>query len=105
MWRDANNDGIYDSGESLIGSYTLAGGSLIPLYDSITSGGLPLVGSNTVYVGLAWCAGTQSVVGNTISCDGAGMNNYSQSDKVTADLIFRAEQARNQAGFICPITP
>jgi predicted ribosomally synthesized peptide with SipW-like signal peptide len=103
MWRDTNNDGIYDSGESSLGSYTLEVNSIIPLYDSQTLGGLPLVGSNTVYVGLAWCAGTQSVVGNTISCDGAGMNNYSQSDKVTADLIFRAEQARNQDTFICPM--
>jgi len=101
MWRDADFDGVYDAGESLIGSYALKVDSIIPLYDSVTLGGSPLVGDTDTYVGLAWCAGTQTVVGNTIFCDGSVMDNYSQSDKVTADLILRSEQSRNQDGFTC----
>lgn len=102
MWRDTNNDGIYDVGESSLGSYTLEGNSIIPLYDSETLGGLPLIGSNTVSVGLAWCAGNlTATAGLPFGCDGSSMDNYSQSDKVTADLIFRAEQARNQDDFTC----
>jgi len=102
MWRDADGNGVYDAGESSLGSYTLTEGSIIPLYDSETLGGLPLVGSNTVYVGLAWCAGNlTATAGSPFVCDGSVMDNYSQSDKVTADLILRAEQFRNQNDFTC----
>ena len=101
MWRDVDGDGIYDGGESSLGSYALAENSIIPLYDSGTGTGV-LVGSNTVYVGLAWCAGTLTPVqGSAFLCDGSSMDNSSQSDKVTADLILRAEQSRNQDDFTC----
>jgi len=101
MWRDTNNNGVYDSGENPLGSYTLAGDSIIPLYDFGTGTGV-LVGSNTVYVGLAWCAGNlTATAGSPFGCDGSVMDNYSQSDKVTADLVLRAEQSRNQDDFTC----
>jgi len=100
MWRD-DGDGEYDSGESSIGTYTLLGDSIIPLYDSGTGTGV-LVGSNTAYIGLAWCAGNLTVTADSpFVCDGSVMDNYSQSDKVTADLILRAEQSRNQNDFTC----
>lgn len=35
------------------------------------------------------------------NCDGSGVGNESQSDKLTADIGFRAEQARNNDGFVC----
>ncbi|MCX6737609.1 MAG: SipW-dependent-type signal peptide-containing protein [Candidatus Parcubacteria bacterium] len=101
MWRDTNGDGVYDSGEGSLGSYTLANGSMIPLYDSLTLAGAKLPGNTKVYIGLAWCAGTQTINGNTITCDGSSMDNSSQSDKVTADLLLRAEQFRNQPKFTC----
>jgi len=101
MWRDTDGDGEYDSGEFSIGSYDLAGDSIIPLYDSGTVTGA-LIGSNTEYIGLAWCAGNLTATEDSpFVCDGSVMDNYSQSDKVTADLILRAEQFRNQPDFTC----
>jgi predicted ribosomally synthesized peptide with SipW-like signal peptide len=105
MWRDLDNDGEYDAGESSLGSYTLAGDFIIPLYDSTSAGGtLPLDGDTDAYVGLAWCAGNLTATeGLPFECDGSSMDNYSQSDTVTADLIFRAEQFRNQPDFTCVV--
>lgn len=101
MWRDTNGDGVYDSGEGSLGSYTLANESMIPLYDSVTPEG-QLIGDTKVYIGLAWCAGTLTPVeGSAFLCDGSSMDNSSQSDKVTADLLLRAEQFRNQPDFSC----
>jgi len=101
IWEDTNGDGVYDSGESSIGSYTLAGDSIIPLYDSGTGTGA-LIGSNTVYVGLAWCAGDLvAVAGEPFDCNGTAMSNDSQSDSSSANLILYAEQWRNNPDFTC----
>ncbi len=64
--------------------------------------GSPLQPGITNYVGIAWCAGTLDVsTPGTILCNGASMDNQSQTDSVTADVIFHVEQARNNSAFRC----
>jgi predicted ribosomally synthesized peptide with SipW-like signal peptide len=93
-WNDSDNDGLYEGEAQLLAPNTpIADLDLLNL--SLTGGG------PTAYVGLAWCAGTQSVVGNTISCNGATMGDIAQSDSFTADLTAYAVQQRNNLGFTC----
>jgi len=104
-WADDGNN-IWDSGEQLLftnqsgPASDVLGGKSYTLADSISG---PLVGGQTSYIGLAWCAGTQTVdtVNHTISCDGAGMGNDTQTDSFKADIAFRVEQARNNPNFTC----
>ena len=93
-WNDSDNDGVYEGETQLLPPNTpLVDIELLQL--SLTGGG------PTVYVGLAWCAGTQSVVGNTISCNGAPMGDIAQTDSFTASLTAYAEQQRNNPDFDC----
>ncbi len=64
--------------------------------------GNPLPGGATSYIGLGWCAGTLVVSGpGSWSCNGATMDNKSQTDSAVATIQFRAEQARNNPNFRC----
>ena len=94
-WNDANNNGIYELGEAqlLPPNTPVVDTELLQL--SLTGGG------PAQYIGLAWCAGTQSVVGNAISCDGSAMGNVAQTDSFTADVTAYAEQQRNNPDFDC----
>jgi predicted ribosomally synthesized peptide with SipW-like signal peptide len=65
------------------------------------NGGVPMTPLVTNYIGLAWCAGTQTVGDTTITCDGSTMGNEAQTDQMTADITFRVEQARNNPNFRC----
>lgn len=71
----------------------------LALADSLN--GSPLPGGTTSYIGLAWCAGTITVNGNSLDCDGSTMGNIAQTDSMTADLTFRVEQSRNNPNFVC----
>lgn len=62
------------------------------------SGDTPISGGVTHYVGLAWCAGTFNP---DMSCNGEAMGNIAQTDSMTADISFRAEQSRNNPNFTC----
>lgn len=107
-WAD-DGDNIWEVAEPLLFSNQsgpasdVLGGKTYALADITTPGGLPLPGGTTSYIGLAWCAGTQVVnVGlNTITCDGAGMGNDTQTDSLEASVAFRVVQARNNANFTC----
>lgn len=91
-WADDGN-GVYENGENtLVNPDT-------PINTELVS--LPLVGNTTGYVGMAWCAGTQSVVGTTISCSGVGNQNVAQTDSSTLDVTAYAVQQRNNQGFNC----
>lgn len=78
-------------------------GKVYRLADS--TNGQKLVGLQTNYVGLRWCAGTMSISGGVISCDGSSMGNNTQTDSVTADLSFYVEQVRNNSTFNCANVP
>jgi len=81
----------------------------------------PLEGDVTYYIGKAWCFGNmeldpvdQDGLGKTdpvtngpiqrgpgITCDGAPLDNSTQTDKLTADVVFTALQERHNPGFKC----
>ena len=66
--------------------------------------GPALAGGSTSYIGLGWCAGTLVVSGpGSWSCNGASMDNQSQTDSVTASVSFYVEQERNNPNFRCVI--
>ncbi|MHA1355439.1 MAG: TasA family protein [Candidatus Heimdallarchaeota archaeon] len=94
-WEDKNYNGVYEpSTEGLL----LVENT--PFATGIVS--IPLIESNTKYIGIAWCAGTQSVDGaGVISCDGASMGDIAQTDIMTASITAYAEQQRNNSGFDC----
>ncbi len=101
-WAD-DGDNIYEEGEDNFGA-PVSAASLVnqtwALADSTTSDG-PIQGDVTQYIGVYWCAGEISVVGNDLSCDGEAMGNEAQTDSWTADLQFYIEQSRNNADFRC----
>jgi predicted ribosomally synthesized peptide with SipW-like signal peptide len=85
-----------------------------------------LTGGQTYYIGKAWCFGqfqlnpvAQDGLGYTgtqgnpqgtngpdirnsgLVCDGSPVNNITQTDSMTADITFYAEQSRNNESFTC----
>jgi len=93
VWEDntpQNNQ--YDAGETILYEGSLK--------DIKTMDRLPLTATTTAYIGLAWCAGTQTVDG-VISCSGAGNQNIAQTDSFMASLTAYAEQQRNNENFSC----
>lgn len=93
-----------------------------------TGVGGPVPGNETLYIGKAWCFGdmdtdpiTQDGVGDSMSpagdnddndvagepedggimCDGSLLGNESQTDSLTADIVFEAVQARHNDEFQC----
>lgn len=95
-WAD-NGDGIYQSSEATLIPANTSLPTMATMMTALTLTG----GGPTKYVGLAWCGGTQSVVGTTISCDGSGMSNIAQTDSTTLDFTAYAVQQRNNSGFTC----
>ncbi|TSC85844.1 MAG: hypothetical protein G01um10148_752 [Parcubacteria group bacterium Gr01-1014_8] len=78
------------------------------------SAGVP--GGSTNYIGKAWCfgamtpdalvqdgvnTGNPTTLGTGWNCDGTGVDNAAQTDRVIGDLEFYAEQSRNNADFQC----
>lgn len=85
----------------------------------------PLSGNTTKYIGKGWCFGAITVSpivqdnqgpvgtpgqegsngpdfrGAGFSCNGANLNNSTQTDSLTADVSFEAVQSRNNPGFLC----
>ncbi len=74
-------------------SYTLAAPNV--------NGGVPMAPNQTNYIGLQWCAGTQTVGANSITCDGSTLGNIVQTDSMKANIAFRVEQSRNNESFTC----
>ena len=97
------------------------------VWSGLANDPIPL-GGKTWYIGKAWCFGNITTAplpqdghgnvwspagnndGNQTSgeptdggykCDGSGVNNAAQTDMLTADISFRAEQARHNDGFVC----
>ena len=110
-WRDnattsgaVPGDNIWQAGETVLFNQTnlavLSATTTLTLADGGT--GNPLPGGATSYVGLGWCAGTLTIgAPGSWSCNGATMDNKSQTDSAVATIQFRAEQARNNPNFRC----
>lgn len=85
VWRDDNGDNIWQDNEKvLLEGYPVNG--VLSIYDA--SNGPALPGGSTAYLGVSW-----SLPGAT--------GNEVQTDSLTADISFRAEQARNNPNFRC----
>lgn len=100
-WLD-DGDNIFEEQEIELGQATASelSAQTWALADSTTGNG-PIQGDETQYIGVYWCAGEISVVGNTLSCDGEAMGNEAQTDSWSADLNFYVEQSRNNPDFTC----
>jgi len=99
LWDDVNKDGIHDIGEAILYSGLLANADMV-----IAEGGeTPVPGGETIYVGLAWCAGAMTADTDTaeITCDGSTMLDDAQTDSLMATLTAYAEQSRNNEAFDC----
>lgn len=125
-WAD-DGDNIYEPDAGEFDEFPLFSNTVGPasdvlngvtyaLADSTTPGPSPLPGATTTYIGVAWCAGTLTVVesdgnmaGNpNLNCDGQAMGNNTQADSLAADIMFYIEQSRNNPDFDCqqvPFTP
>lgn len=96
LWED-NGDGAYQISENILAG---PGTTLDQIQTEMLA--LQLIGGGpTAYVGLAWCAGDQSLSGSNILCDGAGMGDIAQTDSLLASLTAYAEQVRNNPNFSC----
>ncbi len=100
MWKDANKNMAYDDGETILHNGDINSLDHEAIADSTTSTG-PLVASETSYLGLAWCLGTQTISGSSITCDGTALDNKTQTDSFGADLLLYTEQHRNNETFNC----
>ncbi len=102
VWWDNNINGIYDSGDAYISPITNFG-TLGTLALADSSSGPALPGGQTKNLGLSWCAGSMAipVIDSPFSCDGSGMGNIAQTDSYITDILFYAEQQRNNEGFVC----
>jgi len=106
FWADDGNN-IWETNEPILMqglASDVLGGKTYPIADStfsIAGQGKPLKGSTTYYIGKAWCFGTITMTGGHPTCNGEEVTNASQSDSLTGDIIFYAEQARNNADFVC----
>lgn len=98
-WQGAQAEPLLFSNESGPASDVL-GGKTYTLADA-NSVFDPFAGGITHYIGLQWCAGTMTIAGDAISCNGASMGNEAQTDSLTADIHFYAEQSRNNPNFSC----
>jgi hypothetical protein len=129
-WAD-DGDNVYESDEDLLPAGTL--GSLevnetvtMALADSETNiwdDEGPLPGDSIRYIGKSWCLGemtdtpvTQDGLGKTgdngplgrgtgFSCNGAPVDNVTQTDSMTLDVAFHAEQARHNDEYVCSPLP
>jgi len=100
IWQGSPAEPLLFSNQSGPASDVL-GGKSYPLADVTTPGAQPMVPGLTNYIGLQWCAGTQAIVGNTITCDGSTLGNVVQTDSLEASVTFRVEQSRNNPNFRC----
>lgn len=113
-WADNDivdpGNNIWDAGEPVLFSNVegpasdVIDGVVYPLFTPDTG---PLNGAETTYIGLYWCYGDIEVdqISNTLTCDGAGGTNLTQTDSLSADITFYVEQARNNEEFTCPALP
>jgi len=65
----------------------------------------PLTGSHDYFIGKVWCFGELDWIpdpmGAIFTCNGQPVDNIPQTDSLEADIIFYAEQSRNNPNFTC----
>ncbi len=131
IWWADDGDNVLEEGETVlpggpIGALGVNGTATVVIADGqgsiYNSGDLSadgaLIGEDDYFIGKAWCFGTLTPgplpqdggdqgrspadpAGGGILCDGSGETNVTQTDSLTADVTFRAVQARNNETFDC----
>lgn len=126
-WAD-DGDNVYEDDETLLpagplGNLAVGETAVVALADSnvnIWGDEGPLPGDSVRYIGKAWCLGDMDADpvaqdgvgaegddngpldrGTGFTCDGSGVNNVTQTDSMSADIVFYAEQARHNGKFVC----
>lgn len=95
MWQDNDADNTYDLSEPILVPAGTA-------FNAIAASQLALSSPAPVtLVGVQWCAGDQALADTNVTCDGNGMGNIAQTDKVISDFVATAVQQRNNSGFTC----
>ena len=109
-WTD-DGDSLFEPDQGELPLFTNISGPASDVLDGKTyiiadsTTGQPLINCENYYIGLAWCAGdlfVNQTTGN-ITCDASGMGNDCQSDSLSADITFYAEQARHNPDFVCEL--
>jgi len=117
FWAD-DGDNVLESNETVLWNglaSALFNGIWKPIADASDSGffgDTPLAGNQTVHIAKAWCFGNlepapqspgdlNPLMNTGFTCDGSGNQNNAQTDGITADVSFYAEQARNNPDFEC----
>jgi predicted ribosomally synthesized peptide with SipW-like signal peptide len=108
-WRD-DGDNVWEAGETLITGESPVGADsfLTWQYPLFSPTSQALVKGETNYLGVAWCFGSLNLDSENHSwtCDGSGnIYNDAQTDSVSADIGFYAEQVRNNQAFTCEKVP
>lgn len=112
-WAENDGNNVWNTGELKLFSNTegpasdVIDGVVYPMYTPQLNAGATFPANQTKYIGLYWCYGTLKVdePSNTLTCDGKGGTNLTQTDSLSADITFYVEQARNNSGFVCPALP
>ena len=129
-WAD-DGDNVYEEDENLLndgvafpnqaGTYHVAladkNTNVWGLTDTVDGDGAPIPGERPFYIAKAWCFGDSefeayepsddigpidtSPVVRPVNCSGLNESNITQTDGMTMDIAFRAEQARNNSSFSC----
>ena len=103
VWNDKDNNGIFDPATEDV---LVDAGTPFRTMQNVM---IPLALASPApidFIGMTWCAGDQTGPTTTldtpaVSCDGNGMGNIAQTDKVIADFVATAVQQRNNSGFTC----
>lgn len=108
VWKDTDNDGVYDGGETQLAGSPFLASSLsttpwLPLADSTGSGPLgntALTPATPYSIGMSYCFGTFDT--NLVCSSGINpLHNQAQTDSLKGDLEFYAVQSRNNGAFTC----
>jgi|GEM_PF-1872770 predicted ribosomally synthesized peptide with SipW-like signal peptide len=98
-WKNTNSEKEPTPGTNPIGPMSMAAFQNQGIYLPLLNGGATLQPGTKEYIHLLWCAGELSSAG---VCNGANMTE-GQGQKLVQDLIFHAEQSRNNGSFDCPL--
>lgn len=106
-WDDQDGDNVWEPEleENYLFS-NISGNAITRAYPLHTpDGGIsntPMAPGQTQYIGLYWCYGAIGTDGGVLTCNGQPVSNVSQTDTMSADITFYAEQSRNNPDFECP---
>lgn len=107
FWLDDGN-GVYQTHEQILtqGAASQALNQTFTLADSLTNNlgggnGNPMEPNHTYYLGKVWCFGDLAINEGNITCNGAMLDNATQTDILKGNISFYAIQARHNENFVC----